>query len=118
MSQIQSGEAKTLGRPWDIVLGWDLAPWFVKHTTVEGNYCKTKCFVAKAGCKAWILLAQSSPQPCSRGTIARVNDCQVLTLCRAPSAPFQSSPIKTNSPGGHLIISIVSVQRMAIYREI
>lgn len=92
-------EAKTHGRPRDIVVGWKSVPWSIKHPTVEGNHSKTKCFVAKAGCKAWILLVQLCPQPCSQGIIACVTDCQVLTLSRVPSAPFQSSPIKTNSPG-------------------
>lgn len=107
---------KTHGRSWDTVLDWNSAPWSVRHPTREGHYCKTKCSVAKAGCEAWILLIQLCPNPAVWGSLS---DCQVLTLSRVPSAPFQSSPIKTNSPGGtHLIIFFVSLQSMAIYREI
>lgn len=65
-------KSKVRGSPWGIVVDWNLAPWLGKHPHVEGNYCKMKCFVAKAVCEAWILLMQLSPQPHIQGTIACV----------------------------------------------
>lgn len=91
-------KSKAHGRPWDIAVGWNLAPWLGKHPHVEGNYWKTKVFCGQS--RLWGMdpfHATIPPTPHSGDH--HVHDCQVLMLSRVPSASVWNSSIKANFLG-------------------